>query len=85
MNNQFDNCLNIDIFGPWKEHEFVKGSYCDCGEPWNRPMIACDDCDKWYHEDCVNLVLEDIDDLDSYEWSCAHCKHENDNSQNDNS
>lgn len=31
--------------------------YCICRKPYNqRPMIACDECDEWYHFDCINLV-----------------------------
>ncbi|KAH9620864.1 hypothetical protein KSS87_016795 [Heliosperma pusillum] len=31
--------------------------YCICRKPYDqRPMIACDQCDEWYHFDCVNLV-----------------------------
>ncbi|KAK9094803.1 hypothetical protein Scep_026272 [Stephania cephalantha] len=30
--------------------------YCICRKPYDqRPMIACDSCDEWYHFDCVNL------------------------------
>lgn len=31
--------------------------YCICRKPYDqRPMIACDECDEWYHFDCVDLV-----------------------------
>ncbi|XP_074264811.1 lysine-specific demethylase JMJ17-like [Silene latifolia] len=31
--------------------------YCICRKPYDqKPMIACDQCDEWYHFDCVNLV-----------------------------
>lgn len=31
--------------------------YCICRKPYDqRPMIACDQCDEWYHFDCVNVV-----------------------------
>lgn len=31
--------------------------YCICRKPYDqRPMIACDECDEWYHFDCVNMV-----------------------------
>jgi len=30
--------------------------YCICRRPYdNRAMIACDQCDEWYHFDCINL------------------------------
>ncbi|KAI0500585.1 hypothetical protein KFK09_018799 [Dendrobium nobile] len=30
--------------------------YCICRKPDDhRPMIACDQCDEWYHFDCLNL------------------------------
>jgi histone demethylase JARID1 len=31
--------------------------YCICRKPYdNRAMIACDQCDEWYHFDCINLI-----------------------------
>lgn len=31
--------------------------YCICCKPYdNRAMIACDQCDEWYHFDCINLL-----------------------------
>ena len=30
--------------------------YCICRKPYDqRPMIACDKCDEWYHFDCIKL------------------------------
>ncbi|KAL3833496.1 hypothetical protein ACJIZ3_008232 [Penstemon smallii] len=30
--------------------------YCICRRPYDkRPMIACDECDEWYHFDCVKI------------------------------
>ncbi|KAJ0811132.1 putative transcription factor & chromatin remodeling JmjC-ARID family [Helianthus annuus] len=30
--------------------------YCICRKPYDqRPMIACDKCDEWYHFDCIRL------------------------------
>uniref|UniRef100_A0A0D9WUG4 [Histone H3]-trimethyl-L-lysine(4) demethylase n=1 Tax=Leersia perrieri TaxID=77586 RepID=A0A0D9WUG4_9ORYZ len=30
--------------------------YCICRKPYdNRAMIACDQCDEWYHFDCIKL------------------------------
>ncbi|KAF4403837.1 hypothetical protein CsatB_003771 [Cannabis sativa] len=31
--------------------------YCICRKPYDqRAMIACDQCDEWYHFDCIKLV-----------------------------
>ena len=31
--------------------------YCICRKPYDqRAVIACDQCDDWYHFDCINLV-----------------------------
>ncbi|WOL18229.1 lysine-specific demethylase 5B [Canna indica] len=31
--------------------------YCICRKPYDqRAMIACDQCDEWYHFDCINLL-----------------------------
>ncbi|XP_021735832.1 lysine-specific demethylase 5D-like [Chenopodium quinoa] len=43
-----------------KELKLLRGRsvlYCICRKPYDmRPMIACDECDEWYHFDCVNLI-----------------------------
>ena len=41
-------------------------------------------CDEWFHNDCVNVVLDDIDDIDQFNWSCANCKAQNENDNNEN-
>ncbi|XP_039134068.1 uncharacterized protein LOC120271455 isoform X1 [Dioscorea cayenensis subsp. rotundata] len=42
-----------------KEMELLKARtvlYCICRKPYDRrAMIACDQCDEWYHFDCINL------------------------------
>ncbi|CAM8881009.1 unnamed protein product [Rhodiola kirilowii] len=44
-----------------EELEFLKARsmlYCICRKPNDqRPMIACDICDEWYHFDCLKLVV----------------------------
>ena len=44
--------------------------YCDCELPESYDdMIACDNCDNWYHQSCVGIQSEPTDD----EWICNEC------------
>ncbi|XP_055523244.1 uncharacterized protein LOC129717391 [Wyeomyia smithii] len=40
-----------------------------CQNPDNNRMVCCDDCELWFHFECVG-VNEDIEEED---WSCAVC------------
>ena len=33
------------------------------------PMIGCDDCDDWYHWECVGINEDPQED----EWFCPRC------------
>ena len=35
-----------------------------------RPMIGCDECDDWYHWECVGISQESFDNQD---WFCPKC------------
>ena len=53
--------------------------YCICRTPYNqeRPMLACDYCNDWFHYDCVGLRApsedEDDDDVAPKDYRCPHC------------
>jgi hypothetical protein len=49
------------------------GEYCICrGPDDHRKMIACDQCEEWYHCSCINLKEADVDLIDKY--ICNKCK-----------
>ncbi|KAK8803983.1 hypothetical protein WA171_000076 [Blastocystis sp. BT1] len=41
-------------------------SICYCGWGYNRPMIRCCHCKRWYHYDCVNVTATDLEDPNHY-------------------
>ena len=53
--------------------------WCVCRQPYNeeRPMLACDYCNDWFHYDCVGLRApsedEDDDDVAPQDYCCPHC------------
>ena len=53
--------------------------WCICQQPYNeeRPMLACDYCNDWYHYDCVGLRTpaeeEDDDDVAPQDYCCPKC------------
>lgn len=46
--------------------------YCICRQPESNCMIACEECDQWFHTACFNLSSEQIDD-ENYVFICADC------------
>ena len=47
--------------------------YCTCRQinDKTRSMIACDNCNKWFHKDCLNLdVNKSYRDI---KWICSSC------------
>ena len=48
---------------------------CEKAVNWNRPAIACDACNKWYHKSCINMasnifnIMANNDDS----WTCCNC------------
>ena len=53
--------------------------WCICRQPYNeeRPMLACDYCNDWFHYDCVGLRApsedEDDDDVAPKDYRCPNC------------
>ena len=53
--------------------------WCLCRQPYNedRPMLACDYCQDWFHYDCVGLRApsedEDDDDVAPKDFKCPSC------------
>lgn len=47
--------------------------YCVCMQPHSsiRPMIQCDNCDDWLHLTCVNVSMDQVDQLQ--EFICPSC------------
>ena len=48
--------------------------YCSCRLPNDRskPMICCDQCQKWFHKDCEGVDL--TQSFKSAKWLCGGCK-----------
>lgn len=53
--------------------------WCICRQPYNeeRPMLACDFCNGWFHYDCVGLRApsedENDDEVAPQEYCCPPC------------
>ncbi|KAI7862796.1 hypothetical protein BDF14DRAFT_1735288, partial [Spinellus fusiger] len=47
--------------------------YCHCQTPYDasRFMIACDQCDQWYHGDCIDFTERESELMESYICSCC--------------
>lgn len=45
----------------------------ECGESEYTRMVQCDECDVWYHFECVNVT----DGIEHLDWNCKNCGGEN--------
>ena len=60
-----------------EEQDEADSVRCICGEyepeeEYERGMICCDNCDKWEHNDCMDLP----EDFEADEWYCEICRPE---------
>jgi hypothetical protein len=39
-----------------------------------RGVIGCNFCEDWYHNSCLNLKKEDVDEFTKCEWKCPKCE-----------
>ena len=49
---------------------------CDKACRWNQKAVACDNCDQWYHADCMgisNSMYESLSNT-SVSWICSKCE-----------
>eukprot|EP00792_Barthelona_sp_PAP020_P001330 TRINITY_DN1210_c0_g1_i1.p1 TRINITY_DN1210_c0_g1~~TRINITY_DN1210_c0_g1_i1.p1 ORF type:complete len:701 (+),score=239.92 TRINITY_DN1210_c0_g1_i1:59-2161(+) len=52
-------------------NEEEEALYCFCRQPYNRTMISCEQCKRWYHIDCVGLTEKKAEEIENY--ICASC------------
>jgi hypothetical protein len=38
-------------------------------------MIACDNCEDWFHAACFGINLMEIADIANFPFTCHACKH----------
>ena len=53
-----------------KEEEIVVHHHCRL--PEQKPMIACDQCQQWFHKAC-EAIPEAAWSSSHYNWSCSSC------------
>lgn len=48
--------------------------YCTCEMPYNpdKSMVMCDHCQEWYHPDCLQLTLQQVQQMATF--ICPTCK-----------
>lgn len=44
--------------------------YCICRQPETGNMIACDNCEEWFHAECFNINLQEIVDIEHFPFMC---------------
>lgn len=54
---------------------FKESIYCVCRMPNDKkiPMVQCSSCTNWYHGQCLNINVEDVE-ASERKWICDECK-----------
>ena len=39
----------------------------------NQSSVACDNCNKWFHKDCLMMNTQIFSALKNISWYCCHC------------
>ena len=57
------------------KYSFKENIYCVCRMPNDKkiPMVQCSSCTNWYHGQCLNINVEDIE-ASERKWICEQCK-----------
>ncbi|XP_065088896.1 uncharacterized protein LOC135710301, partial [Ochlerotatus camptorhynchus] len=59
---------------PNDDHQLWADTGCgECHKLEYTRMVQCDECDVWYHYECVNVT----DGIEHVDWSCKNCGGEN--------
>ena len=40
---------------------------------WKQQAVACDECDVWYHKDCLTMNTKIYNNLNNVSWYCCAC------------
>ena len=46
---------------------------CTKAVTWRQRGVACDDCEQWYHADCMCMPTAIYDNLHNISWICVNC------------
>lgn len=52
--------------------EDVDSIYCICRTREVSRMICCDDCDHWFHQECIGMKFRKAEELPRYQ--CVGCE-----------
>ena len=64
---------NIELNpGPAKNIRFPCG-ICHKSCTWRQASVACDNCNTWYHKNCMNMNSQNFNNLRNISWYCDPC------------
>ena len=46
---------------------------CEKAVTWKQRGFACDDCQQWYHADCMHMSTPVYEALNNVSWHCDRC------------
>lgn len=50
---------------------------CSKAVTWKQKGVACDDCQKWYHAECMHMTTPVYMSLNNVSWHCCNCGMQN--------
>lgn len=46
---------------------------CEKAVTWRQRGVACDDCEQWYHVDCMAMSTATYNNIHNISWICTNC------------
>ena len=47
--------------------------YCKCRGIEEGPMIECEECKEWFHQDCCDVPQAFFSKSEDLQWTCMDC------------
>ena len=63
--------------GPINYAEIFPCGWCELKVDWSQSGIACDQCDHWYHRQCISMTSSVYNGIADTSWVCAKCNTNN--------
>ena len=68
-------CGDIEVNpGPPAHKDIFPCGWCELRVDWSDTGVCCDQCDLWYHRQCISMTSAEYDGIEDVSWQCFKCK-----------
>ena len=67
-------CGDIELNpGPVSHKDIFPCGWCELNVGWSCAGVCCDQCDLWYHKQCISMSSAEYEGLADESWKCLKC------------